>query len=192
MLWLFPWSHKIMTTSFSPILDSSFPLEIPMDFCPASYITVELWLKIDDKLQLFSDLGQINSASKSESPFQVPMTMGDSASVPIKGMQLTSLSFTSTETQVSGPNHTLWDRTTQQRLPSHLEADTTQHTRKPTNVIWVDLTGVCCTQKVKKLEVRDQLVGISFCLLPCGIQRLDSGYQAWGQASLLTEPSWWP
>lgn len=43
-----------------------------------------------------------------------------------KGRSPTSLSFTSRETQVSGPNHTLWGRIMQQILTSHLEADTAQ------------------------------------------------------------------
>lgn len=57
----------------------------------ANNITMKLCLKINNKLQLFSDLGQINTSSKSESPFQVPIPMGASVPGPIKRRPLTSL-----------------------------------------------------------------------------------------------------
>lgn len=40
------------------------------------------------------------------------------------------------------------------------------------------------------VEGTEQLVGISFLLLPCSFRELNSGHQAWQQASLPAEPSY--
>lgn len=40
-------------------------------------------------------------------------------------------------------------------------------------------------------EVSGQLVVVAFLFLPYGIQELDSGCQAWQQASLRAESSFW-
>ena len=42
------------------------------------------------------------------------------------------------------------------------------------------------------VQVRGQLVGISFFLPPFGTQGLNSGCQAWRQAHLAPELSGWP